>query len=316
MPGPLSGSVANDGGATVVTGSAPAPTHEAAVVEQAGQRSAPSTLWLWLVLAATVALYAPTIAWLWERWTMSVWHNAHGMLVPPLVGYFVYEELRRFSGPAAQGSAWGFALLVPALLLHVFDVAMYTQLLSAATIVLALPGLSLLFLGVERTRAILFPLLFLAFMLPIPLGVTERLHLGLRHVTAWGVDALVPLAGVPLFREGLTLHIGNATLLVADACSGFSTLYAAVTVACLTAYFCPVAWRRAAVLLAAAPLAIGANIVRVAILALLVRWQGTDVLATSLHEISGMFTFVLVLPLLFWIGSAPRQPQQPAEAPA
>lgn len=273
-----------------------------------------SRLWLWLVLAALVALYVPTVLWLWDRWTMSVWHNAHGMLIPFVVAYFVHDELTRFKGPPADSSAWGFALLVPALLLHVVDVAMYTQLLSAASIVLALPGLSLLFLGVPRTKVLLFPLLFLAFMLPIPLAVTERIHLALRHITATGVEHLVPLFGVPLFRDGLTLDVANATLLVADACSGFSTLYAAGAVACLTAYATPVLWRRVAVLVLAAPIAIAANVLRVSILTLLVRWQGTDVLATSLHEISGIFTFLLALPLIFWIGSSAPTPRPQAVA--
>lgn len=264
---------------------------------------------LWLVLAALVVLYAPTVAWLWERWTMSVWHNAHGMLIPVVVAYFVRDELSRYEGPAEEGSSWGFAWLVPALLLHVFDVAMHTQLLSAASIVIALPGLSLLFLGVGRTRAILFPLLFLAFMLPIPLGVTERLHLALRYITASGVEQFLSTVGVPILLENLTLQSGESRLYVADACSGFSTLYAAMTVACLTAYFCPVTWRRVAVLLAAAPIAIGANVLRVALLVMLVRWYGTDVLETSAHELSGILTFVLALPLIFWIGSTPPAPR-------
>jgi exosortase len=263
---------------------------------------------LWFVLGALVILYAPTVAWLWERWTMSVWHNAHGMLIPLVVAYFVRDELSRYKGPAEEGSVWGFAWLVPALLLHVFDVAMHTQLLSAASIVIALPGLSLLFLGAGRTRAILFPLLFLAFMLPIPLGITERLHLALRHFTASGVAEFLSALGVPIFLDNLTLQSGESRLFVADACSGFSTLYAAVTVACLTAYFCPVTWRRVAVLLAAAPIAIGANILRVALLVMLVRWYGEGILETSAHELSGILTFVLALPIIFWIGSAPPSP--------
>lgn len=268
---------------------------------------------LWLVLLAVVALYAPTVLWLWQRWTMSVWHNAHGLLIPFVVAYFVYDELKRYQGPAEAGSPWGYAWLVPALLLHVIDGAMHTQLLSAASIVLALPGLSYLLLGPSRTRRILFPLLFLAFMLPIPLGVTERVHLALRHLTARGVEHLVPLVGVPLFRDGLTLDSGETRLFVADACSGFSTLYAAMTVACLTAYFCPVPWRRVAVLLCAAPIAIAANILRVSILVLLVRYYGTGVLETWMHEASGILTFVLALPLIFWIGSPP--PEHPPSRP-
>jgi exosortase len=271
---------------------------------------------LWLVLLAVVAIYAPTVAWLWDRWTMSVWHNAHGMLIPFVVAYFVHDELKRYEGPPEAGSAWGFAWLVPAMLMHVIDGAMHTQLLSAASIVVALPGLSYLLLGPSRTRRILFPLLFLAFMLPIPLGITERIHLALRHLTARGVEHLVPLFGVPLFRENLTLETGGARLFVADACSGFSTLYASMTVACLTAYFCPVPWRRVAVLLGAAPIAIAANILRVAILVLLVRYYGNGVLETWMHEGSGILTFVLALPIIFWIGSPPPGPVAPKPSPA
>ena len=50
----------------------------------------------------------------------------------------------------ASSSPWGFASLVPALALQVIDTGMHTELLSAIALVLALPGLSLLFLGVAR----------------------------------------------------------------------------------------------------------------------------------------------------------------------
>ncbi len=288
---------------------------DAALRPASGLAAVDARVWWGLLGVVLVGVYLPTVLWLWERWTLSVWHNAHGMLIPFVVAYFVRDELRRFDGPPPVGNPWGFALVVPALLLHVVDLAMYTQLLSAVSIVVLLPGLSLLFLGTERTRAILFPLVFLTFMLPIPLAVTERIHLALRHLTASGVEHLVPLLGVPLFRDGLILDVANARLVVADACSGFSTLYAAGAVACLTAYTTPVAWRKVAVLLLAAPIAIGANVLRVTLLTLLVRWQGTDVLATSLHEISGIFTFLLALPLIFWIGSSPpAAPKAPTAA--
>ena len=193
---------------------------------------------------------------------------------------------------------------------------MHTQLLSAASIVLALPGLSFLLLGPSRTRKILFPLLFLAFMLPIPLGVTERMHLALRHLTATGSGA--PRPDGRACRCSATVSRWKRARpgsFVADACSGFSTLYAAMTVACLTAYFCPMPWRRVAVLLGAAPIAIGANILRVSLLVLLVRYYGNGVLETWMHEGSGILTFVLALPLIFWLGSPPPERAVPRPVP-
>ena len=254
-----------------------------------------------LVLAALVLLYAPTVGWLFDRWTMSVWHNAHGMFIPPIVAYFIYEELRERRGAAPSASPWGFAVLIVALTIHVFDVGMHTQLLSAFSIVVALPGLSLLFLGAERTKAIMFPLALLAFMLPIPLALTEPLHLGLRQLATDASASLLPWMGVPTYAEGTLLFLPNANLMVADACSGFSTLYAAITTACLLASTTSSWPVRLLVIGVAAPLAIAANVLRVALLGLVVYWQGSDVLATSLHGASGMLTFALVLPLLFWL---------------
>jgi exosortase len=111
--------------------------------------------------------------------------------------------------------------------------------------------------------------------------------------------------GVPVFSSGTTLEVEGGSLMVADACSGFATLYAAVTIAILTAYFCNSTSRRILVLLISAPLAIAVNIVRVLVLTLLVNWFGLDVLATAAHEISGLLTFAIALPIIFFLGQNP-----------
>jgi exosortase len=265
-----------------------------------------SRLLLGLTAIECAVLFWPTVYWLYQRWTMSVWQNAHGLFIPPLVAYFAYQELKPLAGRPRSASAWGFVFLVPALALHSLDAGMHTQLLSAAALMLALPGLSLLLLGVERTRAIAFPLAFLFFALPIPLAVTEGIHLQLRHIVVAVVSRLMPLAGVPVYVEGTTLNMANGALEIADACSGFSTLYAAVAVAALTAYSAPSVSRRVLVLLSAVPLAIGANLLRVFVLVLLVVWKGSAILDTFIHPLSGMATFALALPVIFWLGGDPR----------
>lgn len=275
----------------------------------AGERA--SNLASWLVLAGMAAVFAPTIVWLWGRWTLSVWHNAHGLLLVPVVGYFVREELLALRHLPPSSNAWGFAILLPALALHALDAGMHTELLSAGALVLALPGLALLMLGTTRAKAILVPLLFLALALPIPLSFTERIHLVLRHVATAGTAAIVPMFGVPVFAEGTTLTTAHGALEVADACSGFSTLYAAVAVAMLTAYQAASPTRRALVLVAAAPIAIVANIARVALLVLLVAWRGSDILDTIVHPLSGIMTFALALPVIFWLGGEQRAGSAP-----
>lgn len=266
----------------------------------------------WVVLAELILLYAPTLRWLYERWTLSVWHNAHGLLIPPVVAYFIHQELKSRAHLPRESSAWGFALLLPALVLHVLDTSMMTQLVSAASIVIALPGLSLLFLGPTRTRAILFPLVLTAFALPIPLAMTEPVHMVLRQIATAGCAFALPLLGVPVFAEGTTLHLAATPVQISDACSGFSTLYAAMAVAYLTAYSTPGWKRKLLILAAAAPLAIAANVVRVILLVLLVVWRGPQILDTFVHPLSGMLTFAVALPVIFWLGKPAGVPERTA----
>ena len=257
---------------------------------------------LLLVGIELVLLYAPTVRWLVGRWTMSVWHHAHGLMIPPAVAWFAWQELRPLRGLPRETSRWGLLFLIPALALHALDTGMHTQILSAASIVLVLPGLALLFMGGTRTKAIAFPLAFTVFMLPIPLAVTEPIHLALRHVATALSAFAAPLLGITIYAEGTSLHMKEGVLFVGDGCSGFSTLYAACAVAALAAYSCNHTRGRIMALAAAAPVAILANAIRVILLVLAVRWLGVESLETWIHPASGMLTFALALPVILWLG--------------
>jgi exosortase/archaeosortase family protein len=79
-----------------------------------------------------------------------------------------------------------------------------------------------------------------------------------------------------------------------------------VAVALLTAYQSASPARRALVLLGAAPIAIASNILRVILLVTLVAWRGGDILDTFVHPLSGIMTFALSLPIIFWLGGEQR----------
>jgi len=260
---------------------------------------------LGVLIILLLILYLPTLLWLWGRWTMSVWQNGHGILVFALVMYLMGRELHKLKDLPSSANGWGFIILIPSLLLYMLDTGINTQLLSSLAMISSFVGLSLLFLGEVKTKTILFPLLSLILTLPIPLVFTEAMHLMLRHIATKSVAFLLSKMGIPVFSSGTVLEIEGGTLMVADACSGFATLYAAITIAILTAYFCNSSKRRIILLLIAAPLAVAVNIIRVLVLALLVNYYGLNILATSAHELSGLLTFMVALPILFIIGKNP-----------
>jgi len=254
---------------------------------------------VWILLA--ILIFAPTIYWLWQRWTMDVWHNAHGLFIPFLIAYFIRETMRSDQIVDAEQSAWGFLFLISGLGMMVLDSAIRTQLLSAFGMLVCLPGLSLLLLGSRRTRALAFVWVLSFFMLPIPAAFVERFMLLLRTISAAGAEQVIALFGVPVIREDTMLFLPATSLVIADGCSGFSALYACVTLALVLAYMNP-SWPRRVVTLAAAfPIAIGCNILRCAVLAVLMQRWGGGILNTRIHPVSGMLVFIAAAALLVFL---------------
>jgi exosortase len=261
---------------------------------------------LWWVLALGL-LAAPTLVFLWEKWTRSIWLNGHGLFVPLLAGFLGYLALRREPTKTEEPSAWGFALLVPALLLMAVDSAIKTELLAAFALLLCLPGLSLLLLGPRRTRALIFPFFLSFFMLPIPSAFLHIVHLKLRLLTSIGTEHAIRLVGIPVFAEGTTIYMPHGTFRVVEECSGFAALYAGITIALVLAYLSESPRRRVLLLLLPFPLAMAGNVLRVALLGVLAESFGYGILDTPVHVLSGYFAFVLTLAALFLFAErAPR----------
>lgn len=261
----------------------------------------------WLALFAVI--FGPTLLWLVQRWTISVWHHAHGVFIPFALAFMIRDVLRQDASKDQEASPWGFLIIAPALALTAIDSVIKTRLLSAFALVLCLPGLSLLLLGARRTKALAFPWIIAFFMLPIPAAFIETLHLVLRQISATGSEQVLSSLGISVLRDYTTLRLGHAELMIAEACSGFSTLYFSVTVALYLAHLSGSWRRRTALVLAAVPCAIAANIVRCALLALWVDYWGYEVIETWLHPGSGVLSFALAILALIAIAGPRPEPR-------
>jgi exosortase len=256
------------------------------------------------------AIFAPTLQWLYTSWTGSIWINTHGLFIPPVMAYMIYEALRRDRGREAESSAWGFAFIIPGLIIAVLDSIIRTNYLAVIGLVVTLPGISLLLLGTRRTRLIAFPLFVGVFMIPVP--GTYDMTIFLRHITAVGAEALLQIQGFSVLRTDTVLELPWGNVIVAKACSGLSTLYSAITVSSILVYYSQTPKRRYAILGLMIPLAIGANIVRALALVMLSYYFGTEILDTQAHEASGVATFAVVLVILYSISDMPRRVRRTA----
>jgi exosortase len=244
--------------------------------------------------ALWIGAFATTWIWLYRHWTTSVWSNDHGIFIPFVVVYLVQRTLRQDDRPAqAEASAWGLALVALGGALAVLDLSIRSGYVAAVGLLVSLPGLSLALLGPRRTRALAVPLAASWLMLPVPRAFATDMQL--RHVTASSVESILGAVGYTVLRDATVLHLPGRTFVVSDACSGFATLYAGVSVAFLLACMAPTHLRRALLLLAAPLLAIAANIARVLILVVLTFHHGNWFIESFFHPASGVATFVIVL---------------------
>jgi exosortase len=111
-------------------------------------------------------------------------------------------------------------------------------------------------------------------------------------------SSLLTSSGAAVVREGNILNIGGRQILVTEACSGIRYLLALGFMGVVIGYLAdPKPWMRVALMLAAAPVAIVANAIRVAALG----WIPSLIEETP-HAISGLLIFVMCLAtlLLAW----------------
>jgi exosortase len=165
--------------------------------------------------------------------------------------------------------------------------------------VLGMIGLVLLLLGRRMFRILAFPLLFLFLMVPLPQSLVNVVAFPLQLVAAdLAVNALYWLR-IPALREGNIIHLANAQLFVAEACSGLRSLMALFTLGVVLAYFFRKSMvDRLIIVLSTIPIAIFVNAFRVALTGTLTHRFGEQAAGGVVHATQGLFTFGIAFVLL------------------
>ncbi|MCX7824453.1 MAG: exosortase/archaeosortase family protein [Verrucomicrobiae bacterium] len=226
-----------------------------------------------LLLAAVVA---GLIGYLYFR-VDSFWYSYMGYLrgpdqmyshapLIPLVSLWLLWRARYslFEAPR-QTTTWAAGLV--ALALMMFFVGHKTELwrLGLISLILLLWSIPMFLWGWQVAKRLMFPVGFLLFAVPLNfvVGMTNPLK---RMVSATAA-AILNLIGVPVERLGAQIFSvpqGRFQLEVADACSGINSLIALVTLATVYGYVVRERnWQRWVLVLAAVPLAMLGNLVRV-----------------------------------------------------
>ncbi len=172
--------------------------------------------------------------------------------------------------------------------------------LSRVSLLLVLAGMVVFFMGWRYFGAILFPLAFLILMIPVPAILFNQITFPLQVLASKVATAMLPLAGVPVLREGNIINLPAMPLEVAQACSGIRSLLSLTTLAIIYGYLMETRlWIRIVLALASVPIAVAANSFRIVGTGLLLQYWDPDRAEGFFHAFSGWLIFVLSLATLY-----------------
>jgi exosortase len=231
-------------------------------------------------------------------WRMDQY--SHGFLVVPVSLWLVWRQRHQLPSLANGGSIPGLAIALPALCSYLFGILAGSRTLSSLSMILFIWGAVHYLFGVRLLRRVSFPIVFLIFMVPVPAPIyamaTIPLQLLVSRISVW----LGSLAGVPLLLEGNLIRLPEQALQVVDACSGLRSMMTLLALAALVWHLTLRSRVNGAVLmLAAVPVAMTVNIVRVTLMILGLWHLNLDLTDGILHTILGISVNLLALLMIF-----------------
>ena len=241
-----------------------------------------------------LAVYAPTFIWMYGRWAAPESYYSHGFFIPLISLFIIWQKRKLLAKAGLSSDMRGLLIVITGLLVHVACVMLNIFFVSAFTFVFVLYGLILFIFGKELTRHLMFPIFFLAAMVPLPLVMISNITVKLKLMAAECATFALNRVGFPSILDGSVINMKDSFTIVGAPCSGLRSLIALITLGLLFAYALKVSFlKKAVLLLSAVPVAIAANIMRITLVAAVNDLYGEKVAMGFFHDFSGFLVFAV-----------------------
>ena len=234
---------------------------------------------------------------------------SHGLLLPPLTLYLIYARWERIhrAGTLRPKPLWmwllGIGCITAGMLGYALGEGAHSFYLGWVGLFFALAGAILLSFDRALTSVVLGPVLLMFMAKPIPDSLVPRLFNPFQVLAAKSSAYVLELFSIPVHVVGNVIEIPGMQLMVEEACSGMRSLMALLTVSFVVLSFIELrVFLRPIFVGIAIVLAVVLNIVRVAATGLMAHYFGEQAATGSIHEFSGLVTFVIGLVCLSWAG--------------
>ena len=247
---------------------------------------------------AFVLLYLPALERLVRFWHRSEDYS-HGFLIIPICLYLIWHKRQVLQTLPIRSGRGGMALTVVSLM--VYAVAEFAGILTvaSASMILTLMASVFYLFGPHILRTLLFPLVFLIFMIPVPGQVFSALTIPLQLLVSQISTSVAQFLSVPVYREGNVIHLSEHTLQVIQACSGLRSMVSLLMLSALLGHMTLRSYAlQTGLIISGIPVAVVVNIVRVLAMILAFHYLDYDLTKGTQHTVLGGAIFVLALLLL------------------
>lgn len=284
---------------------------ERMAVEQTASDRRLKALGLCLVSAFLFCYAEVLTGMVWQWWNISSY--SYAFLIPFVSAYLAWIRRDRILGLMPRPNYGGGAVLVAAGLAALVTGQLGgIQALQQVSLLITLPGVVLWLFGNAVLKALVLPVSFLWFMLPIWDFVTDPLHVPFQVFSANLGVMLLRGVGIPVFQDGVFIHLPNITLEVARACSGVNYLIAVLATSIpLATIVLTSVWKRVVLVLLAMAVSALANSLRVALIGILAYYDLSGDLHGPYHMLHGVFVSLVGYVVIFgglWVLSRGQQP--------
>jgi exosortase D (VPLPA-CTERM-specific) len=240
----------------------------------------------------SLLLFWDGISRMWGWW-IDAPEYSHGLLIPPVAMFLMWQQKDRLERVPFRGSWWGVGLVaLSGALLVLGQLATVYTLIQYAYLV-CLFGLALALTGSKAFRLLFMPLFVLVFMIPLPSFVLSNLSNKLQLLSSEMGVWVIRLFDISVFVEGNVIDLGGYKLQVAEACDGLRYLFPLMTIGFLMAYFYKGAlWKRVVLFLSSMPITVIMNSIRVGTIGVMVEHWGIAMAEGFLHEFQGWVVFM------------------------
>ena len=230
---------------------------------------------------------------------------SHGLLLPFAIAYIYWIQkdviIDYFSREKSEKiSLIGLLLFLTGIGIYFVGVVSHLMFVYWVSFFFVIPGIFILLFGFTGSSVLISPFMLLYMARALPDIVIIKLFWPMQVYAAQVSHDVLRLLDVPVYIYGNIIEIPHMRLLVEEACSGMRSVMSLLTVAFLIPFLFSLNWAsKIGLVVLALALAIGLNIVRVAMTGVLAHFYDPSAAEGFFHEFSGLVVFVIGLFILY-----------------